>query len=115
MKNVPLYAEHISIPSNNAEKIEILTDPNLHNTPIKKLELTLLDSFNISAKTIENLEAIYPNLITLSDNSFSNDETKNQALFWNFTKLLSNLDQTSLEMKFWNNYYSFRLEFNNVI
>ena len=99
MKKVPLYVKHISISSNNAEELENLTDPNLHNTPIRKLQLHL-NSFNFSSKTIENLQTIYPNSITLSDSSFAKNESAHQALFKNFTKLLSKLDQTSLEMKF---------------
>ena len=34
MKEVPLYVKYIKISSNDAEELEILTDPNLHNTPI---------------------------------------------------------------------------------
>ena len=115
MKEVPLYVKSISIYSNNAEELEYLTDPNLHNTPIRNLEFKLLKSFNISSKTIENLKAIHPNSITLSDNSIFNDEAQSQDLFGNFTKLLLNLDQTSLEMRFWNNDYSFKLEFRDLI
>ena len=118
MKKVPLYVKKISIPSNYEEELEILTDPNLHNTPISNLELKLLDSFCFSSKTIENLKAIYPNLITLeADDSdlFCNDETLYQALFQNFTKLLSNLDQTSLQVDFEWYYFNFKLEFRDVI
>ena len=116
MKKVPLYVKKISILSNNEEELENLTDPNLHNTPISNLELKLLDSFNFSSKTIENLKAIYPNLITLEADSdlFCNDETLYQALFQNFTKLLSNLDQTSLEVDFEEDYSGFTLEFSDV-
>ena len=115
MKNASLYAKHIVIHPNNGEELENLTDPNLFDTRINNLELALSNSFKISSKTIENLKAIYPNSITLSDNSISNDEARSQALFLNFTKLLSSLDQTSLEMRFWNNDYSFKLEFRDVI
>ena len=117
MKKVPLYVKSISISSNNEEQLENLTDPNFHNTPISKLKLKLLDIFEISAKTIENLKAIYPNSITLEVDSylFCKDETEHQALFKNFTKLLLNVDQTPLEMKFNEYDYKFKLEFNNAI
>ena len=78
MKKVPLYFKCIELSSNNTEELEILTDPNLHSTPINNLQLEL-ESFNISSKTIENLKSIYPNLITLDCNPFEKDETKNQV------------------------------------
>ena len=99
---------------NNAEELENLTDPNLHNTPIYKLELEFR-SFNFSSKTIENLKVIYPNSITLEDDSVEKDESTNQALFENFTKLLSKLDRTSLEMSFQKNYNKIKIEFRDVI
>ena len=114
MKKVPLYVKYISISSNNEEELENLTDPNLHNAPISNLQLKL-GSFNISAKTIKNLEVIYPSSITIKDNSIFNDESKNQVLFGNCTKLLSKLDQTSLEMDFYGNCFDLNLEFSNVI
>ena len=113
MKKVPLYVKCILIKSNNAEELENVTDPNLHNPPIDKLLLEL-ESCNFSSKTIENLKTIYPNLITLLCNPFDNDKNANQVLFGNFTKLLSNLDQTSLVMGFNKNYY-FKLYFSDVI
>ena len=115
MKKVPLYVKSIKIPLNDAEKLENLTDPNLHNTPINNLELNFLKSFKISPKTIENLKAIYPNSITLSDDSVEKDDYANQVLFGNFAKLLSKLDQTSLEMGFDEDYFGFKLEFSDVI
>ena len=114
MKKVPLYVNFIKIYPDNAEELENLTDPNLHNTPISNLELEL-NRIKISSKTIENLKAIYPNSITLSDDSEEKDESTNQTLFRNFTKLLSKLDRTSLEMYFWNIDYRFELEFRDVI
>ena len=114
MKKVPLYVKSIKICSNNAEELENLTDSNLHNTPISNLRLEL-KSFNISAKTVENLQTICPNSITISDDSISIDETMNQILYGNFTKLLSKLDNTSLEMDFNNNHYKIYFEFNDVI
>ena len=114
MKKVPLYVKCISICSNNAEELENLTDPNLHNTPINKLELEL-NSIKISLKTIENLKEIYPNSIWIEDNCKTKGETTNQALFENFTKLLSKLDRTSLEMDFQKNYFKLKLEFKDVI
>ena len=114
MKKVPLYVKKIYINPNNAEELENLTDPNLHNTPINKLELEFR-SFSFSLKTIENLKAIYPNSITLEDDSVEKDESTNQALFENFTKLLSKLDRTSLEMIFQKNYYKIKIEFRDVI
>ena len=113
MKKVPLYVKHILIPSNNAEELENLTDPNLHNPPIDKLLLEL-ESCKFSSKTIENLKTIYPNSITLLCNPFDKDENEDQILFGNFTKLLSNLDQTSLEIGLNKNYY-LKLEFRDVI
>ena len=102
MKKVPLYVKCIEISSNNAEKLENLTDPSLHNTPIINLKLKMLDSCNFSSKTIENLKAIYPNSITLEADydSYYKDETANQALLKKFTKLLAKLDQASLDMDF---------------
>ena len=115
MKKVPLYVKNIQIYLNNEEELENLTDPNLHNTPIEKLELKWMKSFEISSKTIENLQSIYPNSIKL-DKSFNfKDETINQALFDNFIKLLSKLDQTSLEMTSYNINFNFKLVFNDVI
>ena len=98
MKKVPLYVKNIIIFLNNEEESENLADPNLHNTPISNLKL-ILKSCNISSKTIENLKAIYPNSITIKDDSILNKDA-HQAFFENYTKLLSNLDQTSLEMNF---------------
>ena len=115
MKKVPLYVKYISIRSNNGEEVENLTDSNLHNTPISILQLQLWKSFEISFKTIENLKAIYPNLISLYCNPFNSNETTYQVLFENFTKLLSNLDQTSLEVNFERDFFKFLLEFNDVI
>ena len=112
MKKAPLYAKCISISSNNTKELENLTDPNLHNTPIGILELQLV-SWNFSSKTIENLKTIYPNSIRLYCNQFEKDENADQVLFGNFTKLLSNSNQTSLEMGFKRNY--FKLEFSDVI
>ena len=114
MKKVPLYVKSISISSNNAEEFENLTDPNLHNTPIDSLQLNLRNSFEISAKTIENLKAIYPNSITLVYNPYYKDETAYKALIANFSKLLSNLDKTSLDMNFGDDYW-IKLEFKDVI
>ena len=114
MKKVPLYVKCISISSNNAEELENLTDPNLHNAPISNLELQL-ESCNFSSKTIENLKTIHPNLITLYCNLFYKNETAYKTLFVNYTKLLSKLDQTSLEMNFDGDYSDFELEFNDVI
>ena len=113
MKKVPLFVKSISIYSKNEEQLENLTDPNLHNTPISNLKLRLLESFNFSAKTIENLKAIYPNSITLETDGclFYKDESKHQVFLKNFTKLLSNLDQTSLQVNFEGYYSGFRLEF----
>ena len=114
MKKVPLYIKYISISSNNAEELENLINPNLHNTPIDKLILEL-ESCNFSSKAIENLKTIYPNLITLYRGLFDIDETENQVYFENFTKLLSKLDQTSLEMYFERYNYWIKLEFSDVI
>ena len=114
MKKVPLYVKYISIYPNDAEELENLTDPNLHNTQISNLELKLRNC-NFSSKTIENLETICPNSITLSDCSIYSDKDAYKTLFENFTKLLSNLDQTSLDMDFGKEYYNFELEFSDVI
>ena len=57
MKKVPLYAKDIEIYLHNADELENLTDPKLHNTPIKNLILELLNNFKISSKTIENLKS----------------------------------------------------------
>ena len=100
MKKVPLYVKCIEICSNNVEELENLTDPNLHNTPISNLKLTLLNRFNISSKTIENLQSIYPNSIRIEVLTKTQDESTKKVLFENFTKLLSNMDHTSLEMDF---------------
>ena len=98
MKKAPLYVKTIEIYLKNAEELENLTDPNLHNTPISNLILKL-KIFKISAKTIENLKAIYPKLITLCFyDPHDKDVYAYKSLFENFTKLLSNLDQTSLVM-----------------
>ena len=113
MKKVPLYAKYISIVSKNEEQLEKLTDPNIHNTPI--YNLWLLNSFKISSKTVENLKAIYPNSIRLKANPKTEDEAINQVLFENFTKLLSMLDQSSLEMDFEQEDYYFKLVFNDAI
>ena len=115
MKKVPLYVKRIEISSNIAEELENLTDPNLHNTPIDNLWL-LLDSFKISSKTIENLKAINPNSITIRlHHKFQNEDLK-QIFTWNFIKLLSKLDNISLEMEFeQDHYYKFKLEFNDAI
>ena len=115
MKKVPLYVKYFSIQLSNAEEFEDLTDQNLHNTPINNLNLTLLNSFNISSKTIENLQSLYPNSITINDFSILSDESTKQTLFENLIKLLSKLDQTSLNMHIneWN--YSFELKFSDVI
>ena len=115
MKKVPLYVKSIKIPLNDAEQLENLTDPNLHNTPINNLQLKYLKSFKISSKTIENLKKIYPSSITLSDNSKTKDEVSKQVLFENFTKLLSKLNLTSLMMDFEGNYFKLKLEFSDVI
>ena len=115
MKKVPLYVKWIRISSNNVDELENVTDPNLHNTPINNLELNFLKSFKISSKTIENLKAIYPNSITLSMNHRNKDESIKQALLGNFTKLLSKLDHTSLEMKLNKYSYNCKLEFSDVI
>ena len=115
MKKVPLYVKWIRISSNNAEELENLTDPNLYNTLIDNLELALWNSFKFSSKTIENLKAIYPNSITLSTNHRNKGEPIKQALLMNFTKLLSKLDHTSLEMKLNKYSYNCKLEFSDVI
>ena len=107
MKKVSLYVENISISLNNAEELENLTNPNLHNTPISNLWLELKNC-NFSSKTIENLKTIYPNLITLKQSCWFGDGTGN------FTKLLSNLDLTSLETGFYD-LFKLKLEFSNVI
>ena len=99
MMKVPLHAKTISISPNNAEQLEKLTDPNLHNTPISNLQLQLKSS-NFSTKTIENLKTIYPNSIMLYCNSYNKNETAYKTLFVNYTKLLSKLNQTSLEMNY---------------
>ena len=114
MKKVPLYVKRISIYSNNEEQLENLTDSNMHNIPINKLDLEL-NSIKISSKTIKNLKEIYPNSITLRDDSKTKGETTNQAMFENFTKLLSKLDRISLEMDFQKNYNKIILEFRDVI
>ena len=113
MKKVPLYAKHISISSNNAEGLENLTDPNLHNAPINNLHLSL-KNFNISSKTIENLQSLYPKLITLNQDPKTRNEYSKQVLFENFTKLLPKLDPTSLEMNFNKYDYRIKLEFSDV-
>ena len=115
IKRVPLYAKHIEVHPNNAEELENLTDPNLHNAPISNLQLKLLNSIKISAKTIENLQAIYPNSITISDNSITKGEFTKEVLFVNFAKLLSKLDQTSLELDFGKYYSGFELDFSDLI
>ena len=115
MKKVPLYAQNIMICLNNEVELENLTDPNLYNTQINNLQLEFLNGVKISSKTIENLKAIYPNSITIKNYYTSNDESTNQVLIENFTKLLSNLDNTSLEMDSNTNYYRIKLEFSNVI
>ena len=114
MKKVPLYAKRIEISSNSEEQLEHLTAPNLHNTPIDNLQLEL-KSFNVSAKTIENLKSIYPNSIKLINFSETKDKIVKQGLFENFTKLLSKLDQTTLEMGFKYDNFSIKLEFSDVI
>ena len=114
MKKVPLYVENISISSDNTEELLNLTDPNLHNTPIENIELELR-SCNFSSKTIENLKTIHPNSITLYCNQYDKDETTNQDMLVNFTKLLSNLDQTSLEMGCCEDDYKFMLKFSDKI
>ena len=114
MKKVTIYVKSIKIPSNNEEQLENLTDPNLHNTPISNLQLKL-NSFEISPKTIENLKSIYPNSITLKADPLYKDESAYESLFENITKLLSNLDNTSLEMIFHEDNFNFKLEFNDVI
>ena len=113
MKKVPLYVKYMKISSNNTEELENLTDPNLYSTPISNLILEL-KGFNISSKTIENLKAIRPNSIRLIV-LWSGGETENQVFFGNFSKLLSNLDQTTLEMNFLNEDYRAKLEFSDVI
>ena len=115
MKKVPLYVKCIEISSNDAEELENLTDPNLHNTPISSLHLQSLDSFKFSSKTIENLQSICPNSINLVDPSIYEDRDTNQDMFENFTKLLSMLDTTSLGMYFDRDGYSFKLEFRDLI
>ena len=115
MKKVPLYVKCIRISSNNTEELENLTDPNLHNTSINNLELGLYESFEISSKTIENLQSICPNSINLFVSFIYEDGDTNQDMFENFTKLLSKLDQTSLEMDFDRYGYSFKLEFRDLI
>ena len=115
MKKVHLYAKNILISSNNAEELENLTDPNLHNTPINNFQLRLYDSFKISSKALENLQAIYPNLITLIPNHWTDGLVKNQVLLRNFIKLLTKLDQTSLEMESYKNNFDFKLEFKDAI
>ena len=115
MKKVPLYVKWITIYSNNAEDLENLTDPKLHNTPINNLELILDESFDFSSKTIENLQSICPNSINLVDLSIYEDRDTNQDMFENFTKLLSKLDRTSLGMYFGRDGYRFELEFRDVI
>ena len=113
MKKVPLYVKDIKISSNNENELESLTDPNLHNTAIRELELN--NSYEISSKTIENLQAIYPNSIKLNNHSHYRDEYAKQTLFDNLTKLLTKLDQTSLEMNFDGFFFNLKLEFNDVI
>ena len=115
MKKVPLYVKNIQIYSSNAVELENFTDPNLHNTSIKKLQLVGSKSFNISSKTIENLQSIYPNSITIDYYSFDKDETTYKTLFGNFTKLLSKLDQTSLQMGVRRMHSYLKLEFSDVI
>ena len=115
MKKVPLYVKWIEIKSDNAEELENLTDPNLHNTPIGNLQWTLFNSFEISSKTIENLKATYPNSISLCDYSKPRDETTSQVLLENISKLLSKLDHTSLVMDFDRYNYWIKLEFIDVI
>ena len=114
MKKVPLYVKWIKISSKNAEELENLTDPNLHNTPINKLHLAF-NNMNISVKTIENIQLIYPNSITLDYNSYYTDESSKKVLFGNFIKLLSKLDHASLKTSFNKNYYRIKLEFSEVI
>ena len=114
MKKVPLYFKNIKISPNNTEELENLTDPSLHNTPISKLQLDL-KRCNFSSKTIENLKTIYPNSITLLCNPFDRNENKVQVMFGNFTKLLSKLDQTSLQMIVGRMYSYLSLEFIDVI
>ena len=114
IKRVPLYVKNISICSDNAEELENLTDPNLHNSPIENLQLEL-SSFEVSSKAIENLKTIYPNSIALVCNRLQTDETFRQALFENFVKLLSKLEQTSLEMIFRYDEYKIKLEFSDAI
>ena len=113
MKKVPLYVKDIEISSNDAEELENLTDPNRHNTQIRNL-LLVLKSCNFSSKTIENLKKICPNSINIFDPSYEDGDT-NQDMFENFTKLLSNLDQTSLMIGFERDSYSFKLEFSDLI
>ena len=115
MKKVPLYVKNIEIHSKNAEQLENLTDPNLHNTPINNLELTLGESLKISSKTIENLKAIYPNSITLDYGPIYKDKTASKVFFGNFTKFLSNLDQTSLEVYFEGDDHWIELVFRDVV
>ena len=114
IKRVPLYVKNISICSDNAEELENLTDPNLHNTPIDNLKI-ILKSFNISSKTIENLQTIYPNSITLFAYSETKNEYAKQVLFENFIKLFPKLDRTSLMMYFDTSSSGFALEFSDVI
>ena len=115
MKKVHLYVKNIKIASNNVEELENLTDPNLLNTPINNLQLRLLDSFEISSKVLENLQAIYPNLITLIPNPWKNVFVKNQVLLGNFIKLLTKLDHTSLEIESSKENFDFKLEFKDAI
>ena len=114
MKKVPLYVKTILLYPNNTNELEILTDPNLHNPPIDNLHLSF-KNVKISSKTIENLKAICPNSITINEISPFLDESTKQASFDNFTKLLSELDQTSLEMDFEENNFNLKLEFIDVI
>ena len=114
MKKVPLYVKSIELSSNNTEQLENLTDPNFHNTPINNLWLQL-KSFKISSKAIENLKTMHPNLITLLCHPFDRNKNADQVLFGNFTKLLSKLDQTSLQMFYNGDYSNLRLYFSDVI
>ena len=114
MKKVPLYVKNISISSDNEEELENIIDPNLQNTSMDNLELTLLGYAEISAKTIENLKTIYPNSIWLLVVGYG-EETRDESRFRNFTKLLSNLDQTSLKMGCDGDYLKLKFEFSNVI
>ena len=115
IKKVPLYVKCIELSSNNAEELEKLTDSNLHNTRMSSLKLNLENSIKISSKTIENLTAIYPYSITLSNIPSYRDETAYKILFENFAKLLSNFDQISLVLGTDYDDFDFRLEFNDVI